>query len=103
MSPPLLGCQALDGHLLQQARRNGGIALRCVEWKITHGKVLQEQVSALLDQAIERAFAFAPNDAWLPSVDVFFVISGPTTYIGHILVKRGDRNDSSPPSSSSMI
>jgi hypothetical protein len=66
MCTPLLGCQALDGHLLQQFQRNGGTALRCVEWKIKHGKVLQEQFSALLDQAIERAFAFTTNYAWLP-------------------------------------
>jgi hypothetical protein len=63
------------------------------KWKISRGKVLQEQVSALLDQAIERAFAFATNYACLPSADVFLLLSGPTTCIGHILVKRGDRNE----------
>jgi hypothetical protein len=62
------------------------------EWKITHNKTVSQQFSALCMQALDRAFAFATNYAWLPSVDVFFVLSGPEAYIGHILVTRDQQN-----------
>lgn len=63
------------------------------EWKITHDKTAMVQFSSLCGQAIERAFAFATNYAWLPSVDVFFVLSGSPSCIGHILVIRDELNN----------
>jgi hypothetical protein len=62
------------------------------EWKITHNQCAKQQFRALCIQAIERAFAFASNYAWLPSVDVFFVLSGANPCIGHILVRRDHQN-----------